>query len=305
MLTKDLYVLDYEKNKNLKTIGFFGGKNSTNYGPEILSNFYPAKFTVKIKERSFTFTCSEQFFMWYKAILFKDMKVAKEILDTGYNPNKYKSLGRKVANYDDFTWNKSRTYAMKFAVKEKFKQNQRLLKYLLATGDAYLIECNPRDNIWAAGVPLNSNYSNPHTWNGENLLGWVIMEVRDELFEDSRVIKNRNGDKIEMLGALIDESGSIVNSGEYRILNNHKNNNGSFPWEVLNLSNYNLKKVDQIKVITYLIDRTFSAKNLYINLKENNHESVRSELTEILNTINKSGEDLLCENYFSLVQMTM
>ncbi len=43
-------------------------------------------------------------------------------------------------------------------------------------------EASPVDNIWGIGMAkADENIYNPERWKGENLLGFALMEVRDEL----------------------------------------------------------------------------------------------------------------------------
>ncbi|WP_295221067.1 NADAR family protein [uncultured Chryseobacterium sp.] len=64
----------------------------------------------------------------------------------------------------------------------KFSQNEKLKEFLLSTEDKVLVEASPYDTIWGIGMPeTNPKAGNPSEWNGENLLGFALMEVRDEL----------------------------------------------------------------------------------------------------------------------------
>lgn len=61
----------------------------------------------------------------------------------------------------------------------KFTQNKKLMDYLLSTGDRIIVEASPTDTIWGIGLSQDSKMiDNPHTWKGENLLGFALMEVR-------------------------------------------------------------------------------------------------------------------------------
>jgi predicted NAD-dependent protein-ADP-ribosyltransferase YbiA (DUF1768 family) len=43
---------------------------------------------------------------------------------------------------------------------------------------------NPDDRIWGIGlVADNPNIENPHSWQGTNLLGFALMEVRQFLHQ--------------------------------------------------------------------------------------------------------------------------
>ena len=57
------------------------------------------------------------------------------------------------------------------AVYFKFKQNEHILKKLLKTGDAYIIEETVKENYWGCG-PNN---------DGQNNYGKIVMAVRSRL----------------------------------------------------------------------------------------------------------------------------
>ena len=61
----------------------------------------------------------------------------------------------------------------------KFSQNPDLARQLLSTGDAYLVECAHSDTIWACGFrPDEDGRLDMDKWRGQNLLGFLLMEVR-------------------------------------------------------------------------------------------------------------------------------
>ena len=50
------------------------------------------------------------------------------------------------------------------------------------TEDKILVEASPCDTIWGIGMSeLDNGVEDPHNWKGTNLLGFALMEVRDEL----------------------------------------------------------------------------------------------------------------------------
>ena len=64
----------------------------------------------------------------------------------------------------------------------KFSQNEDLKQKLLATGDAYLVECAWSDKIWACGVGLyDSGRTDAGNWHGTNILGFTLMKVREHI----------------------------------------------------------------------------------------------------------------------------
>ena len=64
----------------------------------------------------------------------------------------------------------------------KFSQNRDLREFLLSTGDSVLVEASPYDAIWGIRLAASSpEAQDPVKWRGQNLLGFALMEVRDEL----------------------------------------------------------------------------------------------------------------------------
>lgn len=116
-----------------------------------------------------------------KAKLFDDQEVFKEIL-TAETPNQAKSLGRKVKNFDPKIWDEHKYEIVKQGNLLKFSQNEKFKEFLLSTNDKILVEASPYDTIWGIGMlETDPRAENPQQWNGENLLGFALMEVRDEL----------------------------------------------------------------------------------------------------------------------------
>jgi ribA/ribD-fused uncharacterized protein len=144
---------------------------------EWLSNFK----SCTIVSNNNTFSNTEQMFMYHKALFFEDFEIADEILKTPI-PYEAKALGRLVKGYSDDDWSKVR-YDVMFQVNLcKYTQNPELKEKLLATDNKILVEVNPRDNIWGIGMDEdNPDIYDETKWRGLNLLGKVLMEVRDEL----------------------------------------------------------------------------------------------------------------------------
>ena len=144
------------------------------------SNWYPSRFT----HNGITYTRGEQYMMYQKAILFGDTEIAQQILDTD-NPAEQKDLGRKVKNYDDSVWSEKRVDIMVDGLYEKFSQNEKLKAALLDTGFTEIAEASPIDRIWGIGYAEDHpNALDKTKWPGQNLLGIVLMRVRDKIRED-------------------------------------------------------------------------------------------------------------------------
>ena len=143
----------------------------------VLSNFEKCY----IKYKGHLFATTEQAFMWEKAIFFNDHESASKILKEE-NPAKAKKLGREVKNFYDSKWSKVCYEIMYLINYEKYFQNTRLKNILLNTGDKMIIEANPKDTRWGIGLSAEDDrVLDESQWQGENLLGKVLMELRKDL----------------------------------------------------------------------------------------------------------------------------
>ncbi len=141
------------------------------------SNWFQSEFEVK----GVRFCCMEQMMMFAKAKLFGDEETARKIL-LATNPRDHKALGRSVAGYIDSIWAERRVRIVAHGCYAKFSQNPTLKAALLATGETKLVEANPYDRIWGVGLAEHDpRILNPETWNGQNLLGVVLEQVRAQL----------------------------------------------------------------------------------------------------------------------------
>ena len=158
-------------------IYFYGHTSDSPY--ICLSNFYPCQF---MDDTGNTFNCSEQYFMYHKCLMFnsENTNLLAAILRSR-SPTKIKQLGRQVANFDDDAWNENRFAIMKAANFLKFSQNDDIREILLETGDKVLYEAAKNDKIWGIGYSADVAVRTPVVKYGKNLLGRVLMVIRDEM----------------------------------------------------------------------------------------------------------------------------
>lgn len=167
----------FQKNEALQFLFFWGHTVKEEITKSCFSQWFPASF----KEEGIEYHTAEHYMMAGKARLFNDRKILEKIL-LSKNPNEVKSLGRKVKNFDPKLWDEYKYEIVKKGNFLKFSQNPKLKAFLLSTGDKILVEASPYDNIWGIGMlESDSRVLDPSLWNGENLLGFALMEVRDEL----------------------------------------------------------------------------------------------------------------------------
>ena len=111
-----------------------------------LSNWYPSIFALN----GVTFSSMEQYMMYRKAVCFGDDKVAAQILATE-DVAEIKALGRLVSGYDENLWNGVRQIVIK-------------------------------DRTWGIGLSMHDpNRLDRAKWQGQNLLGYALMMVRERL----------------------------------------------------------------------------------------------------------------------------
>ena len=123
-----------------------------------LSNWYLSDFFVN----GILYYSMEQYMMYQKALLFDDMEIAGQILNTT-NAGKIKAFGRRVKNYEDILWNGMR----------------QLIVY---QGLLELAECAVQDKIWGIGLSMKDERRfDLNEWKGQNLLGFSLMRVRTML----------------------------------------------------------------------------------------------------------------------------
>ena len=159
---------------------FFWGHRPSKNGivtSSCLSQWYMAPFFVCDTQ----YCCMEQFMMASKARMFHDEETLAQILKS-HDPQEIKKLGRKVRNFSSEAWDAGKYLIILNGNFRKFTQNPALRDYLLSTGEKTLVEASPYDTIWGVGLSAEDPcVGNPRLWRGENLLGFALMEVRDEI----------------------------------------------------------------------------------------------------------------------------
>ena len=159
---------------------FFWGHQPSKDGritTSCLSQWWPAPFSVG----GLTYPTAEHWMMAGKARLFGDDQTATQILGAG-SPRQAKQLGRQVSRFDAAKWDAEKYRIVTDGSFEKFRQHPALGAFLLSTGDQVLVEASPVDRIWGIGLAADDERAgNPLLWRGENLLGFALMEARDQL----------------------------------------------------------------------------------------------------------------------------
>lgn len=146
-------------------------------GKGCLSQWWPCTFTADGEQ----FPSAEHYMMWRKALLFGDGEVAARV-PAARTPGEAKALGRKVSGFDEDVWVSARLSIVVSGNLAKFGQNPALRSYLLGTGSRVLVEASPLDRVWGIGLAADDpRAADPSSWQGLNLLGEALMEVRSRL----------------------------------------------------------------------------------------------------------------------------
>lgn len=140
-----------------------------------LSNFYKKIFYTTENGIKIKWKTSEHYYQYKKLkflqqfsenIITKDN--LQEIIDAN-TPKQAKLLGHKTYKHIE-EWDKIKIEEMKTVLLSKFN-DPFMSKKLLETEDAILVENSPYDYYWGCGA----NNS------GDNMLGILLMEVREEI----------------------------------------------------------------------------------------------------------------------------
>ncbi|TFB31329.1 NADAR family protein [Pedobacter alluvionis] len=159
---------------------FFWGHQAPKNGTiskACLSQWWSSPFV----ENDITYQTAEHYMMAQKALLFRDQEIFEKIL-TKNSPKDVKDLGRQIKNFDVENWDAHKFDIVKQGNLLKFSQNQALKLFLLQTKSKILVEASPVDGIWGIGLAEDhADAKIPKNWIGLNLLGFALMEVRDEI----------------------------------------------------------------------------------------------------------------------------
>ncbi len=172
-------ITEFEKQRKIKYLFFWGHtpNKDGSIGKSCFSQWWVAPFEVE----GITYKTAEHWMMAEKARLFDNDDMVDEIIKCK-TPAEAKKWGRKVTGFIPEEWDNTKYEIVKKGNLYKFLQNDDLKDFLIRTNDRVLVEASPVDPIWGIGLASDhKNVENPNLWKGENLLGFALMEVRDQL----------------------------------------------------------------------------------------------------------------------------
>jgi len=142
-----------------------------------MNSWYEAPFYAEGRR----FWCAEQYVLYKKSLMFADEYHANKIAESKEKTEIIK-YAKDIKGYVDKVWNARRVAVVYRANLYKFRQNLELKQALLETGETPIALLGKTDKIW--GIGLNKDDTriyNMSKWDGLNLLGFALMEVRDTL----------------------------------------------------------------------------------------------------------------------------
>lgn len=167
-----------ERGERFKYLLFWGHTaRSDGPGPWVFSQWWSSPFEVD----GVRYVTAEHWMMARKAELFGDDEALADVLACEH-PGEAKKIGRRVRNFDPTVWGANCSAIVTEGNVAKFGQDSALREYLLGTGDRVLVEASPRDRIWGIGMGKNNPAAqDPRQWRGKNLLGFALMQAREQL----------------------------------------------------------------------------------------------------------------------------
>ncbi len=174
--TREQITASYNAGEDLRFVCFWK-PDAASVTSACLSQWQPSVFEVDIE----TYQCAEQYMMAEKARLFEDTATEALVMEST-DPGQMQRLGKQVRPFEQSLWDKVKYSIVLQGNYYKFSQNEQLRNFLLSTGNAILVEASPLDAIWGIGLAADQPAAhNPNLWRGSNLLGFALMEVRDEI----------------------------------------------------------------------------------------------------------------------------
>ncbi|MEZ0609613.1 NADAR family protein [Fibrella sp. WM1] len=180
--TIDSLIADFQRKQKLKFLFFWGHQPAKN--GELTASCFSQWWESPFEVEGIRYATAEHWMMAQKAALFNDTEAFQRVI-AAKSPGEAKQIGRQVRGFDDMVWNDRRYEVVVQGNKHKFSQHEALKTFLINTNDRVLVEASPVDLIWGIGLAASDERAaNPSQWNGLNLLGFALMDVRDQLRQE-------------------------------------------------------------------------------------------------------------------------
>ena len=172
-----------ERNKHQKKAGIMPlyqqitESGLTFYGARsVFSTLYP----VKILHEDIEFHCAEQLYQWIKCQEMDDQQTADKVLRT---KDGLEALNESNKCIGGKTWKSKQVAAMELTQHAKFCQNKNEREALIDTSEYPLILAE-NDAFWGGNAKYNDISYQTEDWDGRNMLGLILCELRDALISE-------------------------------------------------------------------------------------------------------------------------
>ena len=126
-----------------------------------------------------TYPTTEHYLMVQKARMFADEKAVQKVMKA---KSAKSAKGVSIEGAKEEEWDTKKDDAMRVILRAKFTQHPELRKQLLETGKSVLGYANARDKYWSIGTSEDTDKAkNPKKWPGKNMVGVLLMELRETL----------------------------------------------------------------------------------------------------------------------------
>jgi ribA/ribD-fused uncharacterized protein len=139
----------------------------------VLSNFS----SFRVNWKGFSFDTAEHAYHWEKFNNFgsSNSEAIKQLIRIAPSAHQAFKIAQTFIDDVPKDWDKIKCKIMKNILLAKVNQHEYVKRKLLETGDRHLVEDSWRDSVWGWGPDRN----------GQNLLGKLWMEIREEIKEES------------------------------------------------------------------------------------------------------------------------
>jgi ribA/ribD-fused uncharacterized protein len=168
-----------------------------------LSNMFPCDVEVGDQIQK----SSEHAFQWVKATDLNYSELAERILNAEH-AGSAKNLSKEIPEEESERWSKDHGIeTMKRILKAKLIDSVDFYTALIETGSSYIVEATP-NKFWGCGLtPENAATTKPAYWTGQNMLGALLMELRNDELQKLDEAERRSG-------ALLDAHIQTLSRGE-------------------------------------------------------------------------------------------
>ena len=177
-----------------------------------LSNCYNTDITIFNNK----FNSIQQAWLWRKATDLDKKDLAKDI-KTAKHAGIVTAIGKHLS--EDKDWDSQHTSTMKQLMRAKVEQCKEFKNIIMETEDTPFAAAIT-DPYWRTGLSLKlTKITKPSFWPGNNMLGVLLAEIRQELQDKTRHHNNvRNTDSNSKNDTLTDADDSIENTETYDMI---------------------------------------------------------------------------------------